>query len=275
MALIMNKLLLAALALLAVVLWSQAPWLTSAHPAGTDERPSVTAPPDDLVDRGASAGAVDALESVTLVAKHRALPGAAALTPSGTDDPQASVLAAREPGEVAAEIALSVRVLLLDGTPVPEAQVEAQLEVQGVPGQDDAGYARVTTDDRGEFAFSDLADGEYTVSVDAKGLKGRDTMTVGGGPSGPSGGPVQRITVPRSGVELRIDALVFRAHVPEGINVDPEASGGHAMLSFGVGERPFHTSHYGGFRATPGSVITEILPTGPGYAMLVSRGNEN
>ncbi len=259
-ALAMNKLLVGAVLVLLAV------YFAGTMRGGTDAPlPSAVLPasgPDELEELALAGGADGegvadrvALRALPEASSMRALAGGNPL--SGADAPDDAAAADQGPEATALSAgsrAISGRAMLLDGTPIRAHVVNAK-STSG-----DAHSLRVTTDDDGRFELLGLSADTYTVELQHHGdILGAEEVGV---------------QVPASGLELRVDAIVFRPTIPRGFDLASFAQGsGYTVMSYGAEGVPAASFSYGGFApSSDQDVRQELLPVGPGYMALVSAG---
>ena len=142
---------------------------------------------------------------------------------------------------------ISGRALLLDGTPIAGQRVEAQSQVEGA-----ADYGICTTDEDGVFEIAMGSKGPHGLTLKCRGdIEGSE---------------LSGIAAPTEGLELRVDALVLRAHLPKDIDLGLFEGAGRSMVAYGAEKLPFGSLNYAGFRPqSVDEICQELLPTGPGY----------
>ena len=152
---------------------------------------------------------------------------------------------------------LSGRALLLDGTPISNQRIDAKSQLAGA---DDFAYA--TTDGDGRFEIAMNSKGPHRLN-----LMGHHTV---------QGLFLADVAAPTMDIEFRVDAIVFRAHLPRDLDLSLFPAGGvHSVFAYGVEALPFRSMTRFGFHPKSVDEITqELLPTGPGYCCLAQSASQ-
>lgn len=147
---------------------------------------------------------------------------------------------------------ISGRIILMDGTAVSGETVRARAN----DGPDRAPDHSGRSGESGEFAITGLEPGTYDVGVNP-GFEIENAIVPG-------------VPAPTDSVEIRLDAVLLRVHLPEGFDRDRLKGGGvHSVARIGDAEYESSSRTYGGLQLDQDGRAQELLPAGPGYMVMV------
>ena len=242
---------------LAALVWFK-PWTVTMESIHEDATKADLIDPVVSLEAPASNETVEgAIASIAASTDERAeATSAAAETALGAEAAFVAKGAAAEPAEssAAGAFVISGRARLLDGTPIEGQRVSARSEIEEADEK-----ASTKTNEDGTFELSMASAGPHTVTLACRGeIEGVELTSV---------------AAPSQGLDLRIDAIVFRAHLPHDIDLGLFDGAGHSVVAYGAESLPFESMHYAGFSPTSVDEVTqELLPVGPGYFCTVGTG---